>query len=236
MIAMEPIRVLIADDEALVRHALRIFVDTGGDTTVVGEASDGDEALALAGRLRPDVVLMDLQMPRVSGIEATRLITAAFPDVRVLAVTTFSTERHVIPALRAGASGYLVKDTDPDDILDAIREVAAGRSAMSPRLTRELILSLQNETEQTHGASPAPEALTPRELSVVRAIAQGRSNAEIARELHLAEPTVKANLGRVMTKWGVRDRVQVLIYAITKHVIEVDSLDLGAGERREMNG
>ncbi|MFC6356540.1 response regulator [Luethyella okanaganae] len=225
---MEPIRVLIADDEALVRHALRVFVNTGGDMTVVGEAVDGEEAVSAAERLLPDVVLMDLQMPHVSGIEATRRIATALPDVRVLAVTTFSTERHVVPALRAGASGYLVKDTDPDDILEAIREVRAGRSVISPRVTRDLILSLQADPGVTRGAMPAPEALTPRELSIVQAIAQGRSNAEIARELHLAEPTIKANLGRVMSKWGVRDRVQVLIYAITKNVIDLESLDIGS--------
>lgn len=227
---MESIRVLIADDETLVRHALRIFVDTGGDMIVVGEATDGDEAVTLAQSLLPDVVLMDLQMPRLSGIEATRRITQTVPEVRVLAVTTFSTERHVVPALRAGASGYLIKDTDPDDILEAIREVAAGRSVMSPRLTRDLILSLRTDPAEIPSAVSRPEPLTPRELSVVRAIAQGRSNAEIARELHLAEPTVKANLGRVMAKWGVRDRVQVLIYAITNDVVELDSLDIGGSE------
>ncbi|MEJ1092760.1 response regulator transcription factor [Microbacterium istanbulense] len=217
---------LIADDEALVRHALRIFVNTGGDMTVVGEAVDGEEAISATERLLPDVVLMDLQMPRVSGIEATRRITTARSDVRVLAVTTFSTERHVVPALRAGASGYLVKDTDPDDILEAIREVHAGRSVISPRVTRDLILSLRADPEKASSAAPTREPLTPRELSIVKAIAQGRSNAEIARELHLAEPTVKANLGRVMSKWGVRDRVQVLIYAITKSVIDVEALNL----------
>ncbi|SDO92485.1 two component transcriptional regulator, LuxR family [Microbacterium testaceum StLB037] len=222
---MQAIRVLIADDEKLVRHALRIFVDTSGDMEVVGEATDGDEAVALAAQLLPDVVLMDLQMPRVSGIEATRRIMRVTSEVRVLAVTTFSTERHVVPALRAGASGYLVKDTDPDDILNAIREVAAGRSAMSPRLTRDLILSLRDNPAEESVTVARPEPLTPRELSIVKAIAHGRSNAEIARELHLAEPTVKANLGRVMSKWGVRDRVQVLIYAITNNLVELGSLD-----------
>ncbi len=224
---MELIRVLVADDEALVRHALRIFVNASDDMTVVGEARDGDEAVAATQRLLPDVVLMDLQMPKTSGIAATRRITSEFPAVRVLAVTTLSTERHVVPALRAGASGYLVKDTSPDDILDAIREVCAGRFVISPRLTRDLIIALRSHPADIRGATPVAAPLTTRELSIVRAIARGSSNAEIAAELHLAEPTVKANLGRVMSKWGVRDRVQVLIYAITRHIIDVESLDLG---------
>lgn len=223
---MEPIRVLVADDEALVRHALRVFVNTGDNMRVVGEASDGEEAVAAAIRLMPDVVLMDIQMPRISGVEATRHITTALPSVRVIAVTTLSTERYVVPALRAGASGYLVKDTEPDAIIAAIRDVQAGRTIISPSITRDLIMTLRSdhliETTLRHEVDP----LTPRELSIVQLIARGRSNAEIARDLHLAEPTIKANLGRVMTKWAVRDRVQVLIYAITNNVVTHESLDL----------
>lgn len=215
---------LIADDDALVRHALRIFVNSGADMVVVGEAVDGEEAVSQAERLLPDVVLMDLQMPHLSGIEATERITSGLPGVRVLVVTTFSTERHVVPALRAGAVGYLVKDTEPDDILEAVRDARAGRCVISPRVTRDLIMSVQSEPVRLKRAAPDAEPLTPRELSIVQQIAQGRSNAEIARKLHLAEPTVKANLGRVIAKWGVRDRVQVLIYAIANEVVEVGAL------------
>lgn len=217
LVTVEPIRVLIADDEALVRHALRMFVSHGEGMTVVGEVSDGIEAVNAVSTLAPDVVLMDLQMPRLSGIDATRTIVERHPSVRVIAVTTFSSERHVVPALRAGASGYLVKDTEPDAIVAAIRDVHAGVSVISPRITRELIATVRADVPTATGVPVI--ALTERELSIVRLIAQGMSNAEIATTLHIAEPTVKSNLARVMQKWAVRDRVQTLIYAVTHGVV-----------------
>lgn len=218
---MEPIRVLVADDDALVRHALRIFVDDTEDLCVVGEVGDGDEAVAEGQRLHPDVILMDLHMPRMSGVEATQRLAESSPEVRVLAVTTLSTERHVVPALRAGASGYLVKDTEPEEINSAIREVHAGRAVISPRITQELISSVRGEPRVSRGGAPT-EPLTDRELSIMRLIAQGMSNAEIATDLHLSEPTIKANLARIMRKWQVRDRVQALIHAIAHQIVDID--------------
>lgn len=221
---MDSIRVLIVDDEALVRHALRIFVDTGPDMTVVGEAADGAGAVAAVEALRPNVVLMDLQMPQMNGIEATKQITGMSSGTHVLAVTTFSSERHVVPALRAGASGYLVKDTEPEDLLAAIREINAGRAVMSPGVTRDLIQSLRDDPIRRDHSAPLPDALTARELTLVRLIARGMSNAEIARTVHLAEPTVKAALSRIMAKWSVRDRVQLLIYALSNRIVEIDAV------------
>lgn len=217
---MEAVRVLIVDDEALVRHALRIFLEAAPATAVAGEAVNGTDAVEQYRMLRPDVVLMDIQMPVMNGIEATEMITAEHPDARVLAVTTFSSESHVIAALRAGASGYLVKDTHPDEIVTAILDVHADRSVLSPRITRGLITAVRDMANPNgHIALTRAQALTERELSIVECLAQGLSNAEIAQVLYLSEATVKSNLGRIMNKWGVRDRVQVLIHAVRRNLV-----------------
>ncbi|WP_345449803.1 response regulator transcription factor [Arthrobacter gyeryongensis] len=217
---MEGVRVLIVDDEALVRHALRIFLESAPATVVVGEAVNGTEAVEQYRILQPDVVLMDIQMPVMNGIEATEMITAEYPDARVLAVTTFSSESHVIAALRAGASGYLVKDTHPDEIVSAILDVHADRSVLSPRIARGLIAAVRDTANPNgHVALSRAQALTERELSIVVFLAQGMSNAEIAQALHLSEATIKSNLGRIMSKWDVRDRVQVLIHAVRTNLV-----------------
>lgn len=206
---------LIADDEALVRHALRLFVDNAPDLTVVGEAHDGSQAVSMSAALRPSVILMDIHMPGLNGIEATERIVAAQPEVKVLAVTTFSSEKHVILALQAGASGYLVKDTTPEEILRSIRDVHDGKSVLSQQVSRQLIRTVRASDAKGRLAFRSNEKtrLTRREESVVELLAEGLSNSEIGSHLFISEATVKANLRRIMGKWGVRDRVQVLIYA-----------------------
>lgn len=210
---MNLIRVVIADDEELMRHALRIFVDSGERTTVVGEAATGHDAIVLCRELRPDVVLMDMQMPGVNGFQATSEISMICREAKVLAVTTFSAEGYVAAALRAGAAGYLVKDTSPEMLVRSIIDVHEGRAPLSPQIARSLILSVRHHEGTAPGGIPPEEELTPREKSIVKLLAKGMSNAEIATALHLSEATVKANFGRLMTKWDVRDRVQVLIRA-----------------------
>lgn len=217
-----PIRVLIADDEALMRTALRLFVDSAPDMTVVAEAADGQEAVTASARLLPDVVLMDMQMPRMDGVAATREVLHHSPDTRVLAITTFSSQRFLVPALRAGASAYLVKDTEPDALVAAIRDVYEGSCVISPSVTRDLVESVRtNVATVPLPELAAPADLSEREYDVVRLLGRGLSNAEIAAELFLSEATVKTHLGRVMTKWGVRDRVQVLIHAARANIIDL---------------
>lgn len=213
---------LVADDEALIRHALRVFIESSEALEVVGEAVNGAEAVELAATLVPDVVLMDLQMPVMDGPTATALIVGRVPLARVLAVTTFSSRRHVVAALRAGASGYIVKDSRPDEVIAAVHDVHAGRSALSPQVARQLIDTVRGATAQEGLLMlSVTEHLTPRELSIVELLAQGMSNAEIGRALHVSEATVKANLGRVMTKWSVRDRVQVLVHAVRAGLVSL---------------
>ncbi|HIX00738.1 MAG TPA: response regulator transcription factor [Candidatus Nesterenkonia stercoripullorum] len=215
------IRVVIADDEELMRHALRIFVDSGERTTVVGEASTGHDAIVLCRELRPDVVLMDMQMPGLDGFQATSEISMICPEVKVLAVTTFSSQGYVAAALRAGAAGYLVKDTSPELLVRSIIDVHEGRAPLSPQIARSLILSVRHNEGPVPGGISPEEELTPREKSIVKLLAKGMSNAEIATALHLSEATVKANFGRLMTKWDVRDRVQVLIRAAKSGLVSL---------------
>ena len=206
-------RVLVADDQALVRGSFRLLVETAPGLTAVGEAEDGVAAVELAGRVRPDVVLMDVRMPRMDGIEATRRICGdpATAGVRVLILTTFDLDDYVYAALRAGASGFLLKDTPPEDLLAAIRVVAAGEALLAPTVTRRLIAEFARRPEP---AAPAGLAgITDREREVLVLIARGLSNAEIAAHLHLGLATVKTHIGRLLSKLAARDRAQLVIAA-----------------------
>lgn len=212
-----PLRVLIADDQALVRMGFRMVLDAEADLEVVGEASDGDDATHLAAELRPDVVLMDVRMPRVDGIEATRRIIAANPRCRVIILTTFDLDEYAFGGLRARASGFLLKDSRPAELLSAIRSVVSGDAVVSGRVTRKMLELFAAQlpadaTGRQHGAADPTVALTPREREVLLAIGEGLTNAELAERLFLTESTVKTHVGRVLAKLGLRDRVQAVIF------------------------
>lgn len=213
--------VLLVDDQALIRMGLRLVIDSEPDLEVVGEASDGAVALDQVAALAPDVVLMDIRMPGVDGIEATRRVVAEHPTVRVLVLTTFDVDEYAFAALRAGASGFLLKSARPEELADAIRTIASGSSVVAPRVVRRMLDLFAPHLPGGPGVSPArPEDvapalrdLTPRELDVLRAVAEGLSNAEIAEQLVLSTTTVKTHVGNMLAKLGVRDRVQAVILA-----------------------
>ena len=208
------IRVLLADDQALVRGGFRSILDGQDDIDVVGEASDGDDAVDAALQLNPDVVVMDIRMPRVDGIEATRRVMAQRREaIRVLILTTFDHDAYVYEALCAGASGFLLKSAPPRDLAGAIRTVAAGQSLLAPEITRRMIEEYVHRPPPSSGTPVAVAELTSRELEVLRLIAEGRSNAEIAADLFLSEPTVKTHVTRIFSKLDLRDRVQAVIVA-----------------------
>lgn len=215
---MPDIRVLIVDDDPLVRTALAHFVSRAPEIQVIGEAESGLEAIAFLERDRPDVVMMDVQMPDMNGIEATAAISKRWPEVRILAVTTLDGSDTVLPMLSAGASGYLLKDSSAESIMTGVREVHAGSSSLSPRIASLLIEHVREEPSRLD--SPELEALTDREADVLQRLAQGMSNAEIARALIVSEGTVKAHLGRIMAKWHVRDRVQILVAAAQAGLVD----------------
>jgi DNA-binding NarL/FixJ family response regulator len=206
-------RVLIADDQALLRGSFRVLVDTAPELTVVGEAGDGAEAVELTRREKPDVVLMDVRMPELDGIEATRRICAETDDVRVLMLTTFDLDEYVFSALRAGASGFLLKDTPPNNLLAAIRVVAAGEGLLAPAVTRRLIAEFARRPEPVRPPSAGLAGVTDREREVLTLIARGLSNTEIAGRLHLSLATVKTHIGHLLTKLAARDRAQLVIIA-----------------------
>jgi len=209
------IRVLVADDQTLVRAGFRVLVESAPDLEVVGEAGDGAEAVELARQQLPDVVLMDIRMPRVDGLEATRRIVALdrAEAVRVLVLTTFDLDEYVYEALRAGASGFLLKDTPPADLLAAIRVVAAGDALLAPSVTRRLIAEFARRPEPSSVTPAALATLTDREREVLALVARGLSNAEIAELLVVSGATAKTHVSRVLAKLGARDRAQLVMLA-----------------------
>ncbi|MFB9309550.1 DNA-binding NarL/FixJ family response regulator [Agromyces hippuratus] len=210
-----PIRVAIADDQSLVRAGLRMVLEAEPDLVVVGEAADGRDAIDLVESTDIDVMLMDVRMPEVDGIAATESIVAGGRATRILVLTTFDLDEYAFAAIRAGASGFLLKDSRPAELVGAIRTVHAGEAALAPRVTRRMIELFAGELPGTATTSAAPglDTLTPREREILIAIAEGRSNPEIAEQFFLSESTVKTHVGRVLQKLDARDRVQLVIYA-----------------------
>ena len=212
------IRVLIADDQTMVRSGLRLILEAESDIVVSAEAGDGEEAVRLASREGPDVVLMDVRMPRMDGLEATSQITENSPETKVIVLTTFDVDDYVYGALRAGASGFLLKDAGGDQLVEAIRVVASGEALIAPSITKRLIseFAARPESKEVKGL----EELTDRELEVLEQVARGLSNAEIAEELFVSETTVKTHVSHILTKLHLRDRVQAVVAAYESGLVK----------------
>jgi DNA-binding NarL/FixJ family response regulator len=215
------VRLLIVDDQELIRTGLRLFLQTQEAFAVVGEAADGEEAVAMARELRPDVVLMDVRMPRVDGIEATRRLQAAgiSPSPRVLILTTFDLDEYVFGALRAGAAGFLLKDASRAHLVEAIHVVHDGEALLSPSITRRLIETFATRAEPPPAATALVAELTPRERETLLLVARGLSNTEIAARLVVTEATVKSHVGSIFAKLGLRDRAQAVVFAYEQGLI-----------------
>jgi DNA-binding NarL/FixJ family response regulator len=213
------IGVLIADDQTLVRTGFRMILEAEEDLRVVGEAKDGTDAVEAARRCHPDVILMDIRMPRMDGLEATRRIVLGSDAPKVLMLTTFDLDEYVFDALRAGASGFLLKDAPPEQLVAGIRAVAEGQALLAPAITRRLIETFVQGASRTAPPPPELEELTDREREVLRLMARGLSNAEIANELIVSSTTVKTHVARVLSKLGLRDRVQAVVLAYETGIV-----------------
>lgn len=216
------VKVLLVDDESLIRNILKDYLSSDESLEVVGEASNGKLAISQARALQPDVILMDMQMPLMDGVEATQYIHHSFPNIRILGLSTFATDRYVVELLRAGASGYLVKDSRPEEVTSAIHTVHDGGSVLSPEVTRYVVQGL----EQSVPAEISPDeelmsVLTAKEIEVIELLARGLNNKEMAAELFVTESTIKARFGKIMEKMQVRDRVQILVKAIEHNLINL---------------
>ena len=215
-----PIRVLIADDHAIVRKGIRALLSTEADIQVIGEASDGAEAIAQTQALNPDVILMDLVMPKLDGIEATRQITANQPRARILVLTSFAADDKVFPAIKAGALGYLLKDSSPDELVQAIHQVHRGEPSLEPSIARKVL----TELSQPPKTPLTPDPLTEREVGVLRLVAQGQSNREIAEQLVITEMTVRTHVSNILSKLHLASRTQAALYALREGLASLDDV------------
>ena len=206
---MDEIKVLIADDHTVVRKGIRALLETEPGITVVGEAADGEDAIHKALALKPDVILMDLVMPKLDGVQAIKELREVLPEIKVLVLTSFAEDRRIVAAIEAGALGYLLKDSSPEDLVRAIREVHRGESSLHPKVAQQLVKKLRRPAEE-----PEREELTARERKVLALIARGLSNREIAKELSISEPTVRTHVSNILRKLGLKSRTQAALYAL----------------------
>lgn len=216
------IRILITDDHVVVRRGTQALLATEPEIEVVGEAKNGEEAVAKALQLQPDVILMDLEMPVMDGIEAIRRITASRPDARILVLTSFATDDKVFPAIKAGALGYLLKDSSPDELVRAIRQVHRGESSLHPTIARKLLQEMSRPMQKP----PTEDPLTEREVEVLRLVAQGRSNQDIADELVISEATVRTHVSNILGKLHLASRTQAALYALREGLASLDDADI----------
>ena len=222
----QAIRVLIVDDHTIVRKGIRALLAEIAGIEVVGEADNGQEAIAQADTLHPDVILMDLAMPKMDGIEATRQIKASQPDSRILVMTSFAADDKVFPAIKAGALGYLLKESAPEDLVQAIHQIHRGESSLHPTIARKVLQEITHPSDRP----PTPNPLTEREAEVLRLVAQGLSNQDIARKLNISDPTVRTHVSNIMSKLHLATRIQAALYALREGLVSLDAgAESGAG-------